>query len=57
MPIIRRFGIAEPMVQLLAESGIVLMGAVVLKFIYSEARDYYGMTASAPGQEYGHKIR
>lgn len=45
MPTMRGFGIADPLAQLLAASGIVLMGAVVLKFLYSEARHYYGMTA------------
>jgi len=44
MPTMRGFGIADPFAQLLAASGIVLMGAIVLKFVYSEALHYYGMT-------------
>jgi hypothetical protein len=43
MPTTRGFGIAEPFAQLLAASGIVLMAGIVLKFVYSEARDYYSL--------------
>jgi hypothetical protein len=44
MPTMRGFGIAEPLHQMLAAAGIVLMGAIVLKFLYTEARHYFGMT-------------
>lgn len=44
MPTMRGFGIAEPWQQMMAAAGIVLMGAIVLKFLYTEARHYFGMT-------------
>lgn len=43
MPTMRGFGIAEPWQQMMAAAGIVLMGAIVLKFLYTEARHYFGM--------------
>lgn len=44
MPTMRGFGIAEPLHQMLAAAGIVLMGAIVLKFLYTEARHYFALT-------------
>jgi hypothetical protein len=44
MPTMRGFGIAEPLHQFLTAGGIVLMGATILKFVYSETRQYYAMT-------------
>ncbi len=43
MPTMRGFGIADPIHQMFAAGGIVLMGAIVLKFLYSEARHYYAL--------------
>src|ERR1051326_6406540 len=48
MPTMRGFGIAEPLHQFLTASGIVLMGATILKFVYSETRHYYPMPAEWP---------
>lgn len=57
MPTMRGFGIADPLHQMLAAGGIVLMGAIVLKFLYTEARHYYGMAAEERRQAPNWKLQ
>jgi hypothetical protein len=56
-PTMRGFGIAEPLHQFLTASGIVLMGATILKFVYSETRHYYAMTAEVRAKAPNWKIQ
>jgi hypothetical protein len=45
MPTMRGFGIAHPLHQMLAAGSIVLVGAVLLKYVYEDARGYFALSA------------
>ncbi|MBX3280755.1 MAG: hypothetical protein KF868_22385 [Acidobacteria bacterium] len=45
MPTMRGFGIAHPMHQVIAAGSIVLVGAILLKYVYEDARVYFGLPA------------
>lgn len=44
MPTMRGFGIAHPLHQMIAAASIVLVGAVLLKYVYEDARAYFALS-------------